>query len=57
MNIKNIINNKLLLCCLFVALSLLSGCASNRDDPGLPSPCVGIDGSPCVRRPANRFLI
>lgn len=34
-----------------IALLLLPGC-SNKE-PDLKSPCVGAEGSPCVRRAVN----
>jgi len=35
-------------------LSVVLACAPKRED--LKSPCVGADGSPCVRRPVNNDL-
>ncbi|CAK8162690.1 hypothetical protein CAXC1_220014 [Candidatus Xenohaliotis californiensis] len=47
---------QLIIAISIVLLLLLSACASSYDDPGLPSPCVGGDKSPCVRRPVNQML-
>lgn len=37
-----------------VMLTLLSGCSNKMAD--LKSPCVGADGSPCVRRAVNQDM-
>ncbi|MCC7259894.1 MAG: DUF2706 domain-containing protein [Alphaproteobacteria bacterium] len=37
--------------CAVMALFVLSACTSKPHE--VKSPCVGGDGSPCVKRPAN----
>jgi hypothetical protein len=37
-----------------VSLAMLSGCSNPQ--PDLKSPCVGAEGSPCVRRPVNNHI-
>ena len=36
---------------IIVMLAVLGACSNPQ--PDLKSPCVGSDGSPCVRRPVN----
>lgn len=38
-----------------VMLMTLNGCSAPQSD--LKSPCVGADGSPCVRRPVNDWWV
>lgn len=45
-----IMNARLLLAAC-VSIALLSGCS--KPVPELKSPCVGAEGAPCDRRPAN----
>ncbi len=40
---------------VLISLIILSSC--NREPPTLKSPCVGAEGSPCVKRPANMQVI
>lgn len=37
------------------ALALLLACGCTNATPDLKSPCVGAEGSPCDRRPANTW--
>lgn len=37
-----------------IAAVLLQGCSNPA--PDLKSPCVGDEGSPCVRRPVNQDI-
>ncbi len=45
---------KKLLSIIFISL-LVSSC--NNEPETLKSPCVGGEGSPCVKRPANMTVI
>ena len=38
---------------VLIAIALVSLNACSDPTPDLKSPCVGADGSPCVRRPVN----
>ncbi len=38
---------------LLIGVLLVTLQACTNKDPDLKSPCVGGDGSPCVRRPVN----
>jgi hypothetical protein len=41
----------------FIFLLLNSSCASTIVDRGAPSPCVGVNRAPCVKRPINPDFI